>query len=90
MRRRCATRNSGTAEPFGRFLYLDFLKLWRSTHAPGILVGAGRGRLADRLHDPDLPYISALFLREIERINLASAIGTVLVVAGVVATALVH
>jgi drug/metabolite transporter, DME family len=34
--------------------------------------------------------ISALFLREIERINLASAVGTVLVVAGVVAIALAH
>jgi drug/metabolite transporter, DME family len=34
--------------------------------------------------------IGAIFLREIERINLASAVGTVLVVAGVVAIALAH
>jgi uncharacterized membrane protein len=34
--------------------------------------------------------ISAIFLRQVERITIASAVGTLLVVAGVVAIALTH
>jgi drug/metabolite transporter (DMT)-like permease len=88
----CNENWSGIVEPFGRFLCPDFSRLWRfyscSWHSrlgPVFVVSP----IASTTPIWTL-IINALFLREIERINLASAVGTVLAVAGVVAIALAH